>query len=694
MVFELNSSDVEKARSRIFDGDNEACFIERETILRRIAGEELTCEGGDRYLFVLERLLSELSTPVEDDDVFLGRMREGRLSGGELSSATPAGWGPGGASFGHMTLDWATLLGKGLGGVAAEARNSAARLGTAEAARFADLCGRAAKASVSFAHRYAKAAELFPKCRGAAAALRHVPELPANDFFSALQSIWFVHFVTSCVVGARDFAFGRMDQYLFPYYARDLAEGVLTRRQAVGLIAQFLMKTNEITGTATWNHRPKPIPSQASKQYLVLGGRSPEGLEQFNDLSLAILEAAEMVGMPEPVITIRMDSGSTPAVKEAAARAAVRLGPQAHFFNDAVVVPELIRRGVARKDACGYAMVGCCRADIPSKMDSGLMLAYHYHNCPEWLLAALEECPRNFEELFNAFANVSARRLRASVEEALAQQSTQPVDQFHIESLLLEGCVERCLDCHAGGASYIPQGHFLGGIATVADSIAAVKRVVFDERRMPLAEFMRIVKSDFDGNEELRAELRNRMPKFGNGNSETDGIARRAGEIMLDVLDGIRLPPRHILFSGFYSLDSHHRWGHELPSTPDGRIRGEPVSENLSPAYGADRSGVTALLRSVASLPLSRTVMGGLNVKFGGAVPAARIADLLDAYFRMGGLHVGFTFTDRRTLEDAMENPWKHRSLCVRMYGFSEYFTSLSIKEQEELARRTECRLP
>ncbi len=682
-------------RERILGGDNRHCFIERERILRAIAPEAPPLDGGCRYAFVLDRLLAEISTPVEPDDVFLGRMLEGALPEEEAKHPTPPGWG----SLGHLTLDWPSLLGKGLGAIAAEARENAASIGTNEAENFARNATSCAEAIAAFARRYAAAARMIATASHSASkghllraadALDKVPAGPACYFFSALQSMWLVHLVTSCVVGARDFALGRMDQYLLPYYMRDIAEGVLTRQEAVELLAHFLMKTNEITGTATWNHQPKPIPSQASKQYLVLGGRSPEGRELFNDLSLAILEAAELVGMPEPVLTIRMDTDSSPLIKKAAARAAVRLGSQVHFYNDAVIVPELIRRGADPADAHGYSMVGCCRVDLPGKMDSGLMLTYQYHNCVEWLMNALDKEADSFDSIIRNVQAVAADQLRAAAEKALSQLDAQPVDQFHFESLLLAGCVERCRDCHAGGAEYHPQGHFLGGIATVVDSLAAIRRLVFEERRMSLAELMRIVKSDFTGHEPLRIELKHGMPKFGNGDSEADTLARQVGEVLVTALDAIQLPPQHLLFSGFYSLDSHHRWGRELPSTPDGRVRGEPVSENQSPVYGADAGGVTALLRSVASLPLDRTVMGGLNVKFGGRVPEADIAALIETFFKMSGLHLGFTFVNRQTLLDAKAHPDQHRSLCVRLYGFSEFFVALSPDEQEELVNRTE----
>ncbi len=709
-------TNLDRLRSRVFAGDNRACFIERESILRGPAREAGALSAGDRYLFTLERLLAGISTPIECDDVFLGRMVEAPMDDALRSIEPPDGWGLGGASYGHLTLDWDTLLRKGLAAVAAEAHAQAEELGTPDAKAFASRCVRSVAAVVAFSRRYADAAESHAatlaepeksRVLKAATALRRVPEHPADDFFSALQSVWMLHLVTSCVIGARDFGLGRMDRYLLPYYRLEIGSGTLPRAQAVDLLAHFLMKCNEITGTAAWNHQPKPTPSQSSKQYVILGGRDASGAESFNDLSLAILEAAERVAMPEPVITIRMDGNSSAVVLGAAGRAATRLGAQVHFFNDAVMIPELIRRGATPADAHDYGVVGCCRVDLPGKMDSGLIMTYHYHNCVQWLLAALDgghdpvsgaviaqavrpvSAITSSEELLTQFRDVAAACLGKAVAEALARQSAQSTEQFHFESLLLDGCVEQCRDCHAGGAQYVPQGHFLGGIGTLANSLAAIDLVVFREKRMGLSDFMACCKRNFEGADELRRHILRDTPKFGNGNPHADAFAANATAALANVLDAIRLPARHLLLSGFYSLDSHHHWGRELPATPDGRLAGEPISENQSPVYGTDRAGVTALLRSAASLALRRTVMGGLNVTFAGAVPEAKLAALVATYFGMGGIHIGFTFADRAALLDARAHPERHRSLCVRLYGFSEFFVSLSEDEQAEIISRT-----
>jgi trans-4-hydroxy-L-proline dehydratase len=522
-----------------------------------------------------------------------------------------------------------------------------------------------------------------------------VPARPAYDLFSALQSIWLVHLVTSCYAGARDFAFGRMDQYLLPYYEQDLANGSLDRDGAQALLAHFMMKTNEITGTATWNHQPKPTPCQASKQYLMLGGRSAAGESQDNDLTRLILEAAEEAGMPEPVLTVRMDVDSPVDFKRAVAVAATKLGSQIHFFNDGVLTPSLARNGLVADQAHGYAVSGCCRVEMPGQ---GVWLGDHFLNAPAWLLGVLEGASElaSIDDVLEQLGEVAAREVQQVIDRVWQWKQgldagSDEMPHFHFESLLIGDCIARGLDCFRGGARHAVLPLYVGGIATVADSLVAIQRLVYDERRFGLEEFVAIVSADFIGHERLREEIVHRLPKFGNDDDEADAMAARAGRVLLDAVQGTRVPGGLRVFgAGFYSLDVHHRWGRELPATPDGRLGGEPVSENQSPVYGADTHGVTALLKSVARLPLDRTVQGGLNVKFAGAIPAQKLGALLDGYFRLGGVHAGFTFVDRSTLLEAQAHPERFRTLCVRLYGFSEYFVALSPEEQIEVIRRTE----
>jgi trans-4-hydroxy-L-proline dehydratase len=683
----------DELKQRIMAGDDSLCFIERETLLHRYAGDAKELPQESRYQFLLNHLLAGLSCPVDEHDVFLGRM----LEGPRPEDSLPCPFRCELETNGHMTLDWESLLKHGLSEIVGMALRNAGRLATEDAKVFASNARLCVEGLMSFSKRYseeairkaqtAKEAKHKISLLRSAAALEKVPGEAASSLFEALQSIWLVHLVTSSI-GARDFAFGRMDRYLLPFYERDLREGLETRDSAKELLANFLLKCNEITGLTTWNHKSKPIPCNSSKQYLMLGG----GDGGLNELSEVILEAAAIVKMPEPVISVRLcrdHSGREDGILTSALKS---LGSQLNFFNDDVIVPELRRGGVAEADALNYGMVGCCRVDLPGMMDDGMMKTYLYHNVAQWLTASLNGVSSS-EDILEKFAEVASNEMRKGTEASIECYRRQTPRQFHIESLLLRGCVERCLDHRACGCDYIPIGHFWGAIASAGNILASIDKLVFKERRFGLEKFLAIAKEDFTRNPELLSELKEPSWQFGNDNPQADRFCVSLGNILVEELDKIReefkaRSPKSLLLSGFYSLDSHHRWGREMSGTPDGRVAGEPFSENQSPSYGSDVSGPTATLKSVSRLPLARTAMGGLNLKFNGEASERHIA-LLRSYFALGGIHLGFTFTDRTTLLAAKRTPCEHRSLCVRMYGFSEYFVSLSPEEQEELIRRT-----
>jgi len=312
-------------------------------------------------------------------------------------------------------------------------------------------------------------------------------------------------------------------------------------------------------------------------------------------------------------------------------------------------------------------------------------------SCLVWLLTAMHqpEAGRDFESLLSAFKAIADAEVSKAVTKAeIRVASVAPT--FHFESILLHDCTERLRDVSQGGLRYLAQYHLFVGLATVADSLAAVRRLVFEDQRLTMAEMVNILDLDFVGHERLREEIVHCLPKFGNNLDEVDALARRVADIAFDALEQARHPGGHLLFSALYSLYLHVPWGAELSATPDGRRKGEPLSENQSPVHGADQRGITALLQSVARLPHQRTVMGGLNLLFAGQLPPEILVATTESYFTMGGLHLGLTLVDRRILAEARQNSKQHACLCVRVTGFSEFFVSLSPEVQDDVMARTE----
>jgi formate C-acetyltransferase len=697
------SSLIDRMREQVLAADNTHCFVEREDILARCAEAWRGLPQPERYTRALATLLDGLSTPIEDDDVFLGRMVEGAprwqlkgiAGGGSSHPADP--FGIAGRMRGHMTLDYGALLREGLRGIAEQCALSAEGSGGAEARAFAGRLGECVAAVCRFAERFAHAARLRAshvegpardRLTLAAEALGHVPAHSPRSFFEALQSIWLVHLVMSCIVGGRDFAFGRFDQYLLPFYRRDVGDCTLTREQAVGLLACFFVKTNVLSGTASFAHKPKPVPCAASKQYLVLGGTAPDGAPVENELSLAVLRAAMLVRLPEPDLFIRYSPRSGPAWKRAVAQAVSALQGQVQIIHDELAVGGLVRSGVPEDRAWDFTASGCCRPDFPGQQSHE-----RYHNAVGWLVRALAYGPEVVQML--GAVPESMDRILAEFQEIARQEMAKwkPAagndGGFHFESALLRDCVKRCGDFAAGGEGLHTCCHFFGGIATLANSLAAIDRVLRRGGRTALAEFLQVVAQDFVGHETMAQELRHRYPKFGNDDPEADQWARRAGLALVAALP----PPTHdtVSYGGFFSLTRHNDMGRALPATPDGRRAGQPFSENQSPVVGTDVRGPTALLRSLGNLPFDRAPAGGLNLRFATTPSPDFLAAMIDTYFTsLGGLHVGLTFVNAATLRAARQRPAEYRSLAVRITGFSEFFVRLSPEMQDEVLRRTE----
>jgi formate C-acetyltransferase len=340
-----------------------------------------------------------------------------------------------------------------------------------------------------------------------------------------------------------------------------------------------------------------------------------------------------------------------------------------------------------------YSFSGCCNLDL------------HYHTIRnEWYVPAVEilcdtlgiteAAPTarpnygSVDEILAAYYERMKKRLQEHIDTKTNNNTPQGGrDRFVLDALLAGACAEKCRYPADGGMDYAMVNFYFCGIATIADSLAAIDRLVFQEKAYTLDEFMTIVKDNFQGNEALQREITG-YEKYGN-DSDADAYAAKAGNILLDAVDSLTVPAGTYAVGGFYTLEWDHGYGLKTPATPDGRLAGTPTSENQSPVYGADKKGLTALLKSVAKLPLGRTACGGLNLMFSLKADPALLQPLLLSYFKLGGLHAGVTITDKKTLEDAIVNPGRYKSLTVRLYGFSEYFVSLPEWQQTAVLERT-----
>lgn len=658
---------INRLRDLVFEQKNDHCFIEREAFLNALPKTDE--HSTDFYATLLSDMLDSVSTPIEPNDIFAGRV---------IEAAPNAQWSacPNRTLFakGHIILDYKRLLTLGYKGILAQVEENAKKIDTEEAHIYAHNAKIVVDAIRRFALRYSEAAKKAGMTR-AAKALAHVPYEPAYDLYSALQGMWLVHMIAGCYVGSRDYAFGYVDEYLYPYYQKEKENGATDEEISV-MLAGFFIKCNEICGRHPHNFRQKPVLSQASKQYVLLdGGRA-------NEFSHVILDAAVINNMAQPEFTVVLSEKSSDAFHNKVFEAMSVLVDKLQVYHCEKIQNFLFEKGLPEEVALRPAFSACCTADL------------YLHSCREeyYLSTVKNFCKTLYEnefstkeEFLEAYSKVITAKCEAYLEETRSPDREWSKCVFVMDSLLLGTCNDVC-DYIPYGLTYRAKNIFLPGIATLGNSLCALDTLVFNGD-VPYSRFVEMLKADFAGYADLDERIA-ALPKFGN-DLDADRYTVEMANLLIDAVEAAKHTEKEILMPSFYSLERDTSSAPEIPATPDGRRAGTPFSENQSPVYGTDKNGITALLNSLSKLPFHRTPAGGLNLTFSSKVEPPILRALVETYFQKGGLHVGMTVLNRETLEDAIKCPEKYKSLTVRMYGFSEYFVSLSPVEQHAVLSRT-----
>ncbi len=776
---------IKKLKAKLFNMDDRTVFLERLFLMRKAYEKHRDRAPSALYALVLEEILAGMSIVIDPDDLIAGRIREsvptevdehaireiaeyysrvcpeavrghqthiedwafaGRNAGqpgnGFQAAAKPVWF----STSGHITVSWETLLSEGMSGVREKAGRSAERIGGSDPEKekkleFLEAVTVSCNAVIAFAERYAEAVERYAEdernperreeLRLMGRILKRVPAYPATTFREALQSVWLLDLIMHQVCGSRDYTPGRMDQYLYDYYRKDIERGLMTRDDAIELLQNFFIHTVEISGLGDHTHgsdhfhytTTAPVKRSLCKdsvQYLVLAGQTPQGLDACNELSSVILDAMDGVRTKSPDIVIRyhkaIDRDFWLKACEISARGLNNIG----VYNDDPVIAAFVNGGVRSEDAVNYSHYGCCNPAIPGK---DAQIRENQRNLVKILELALNdgydpvadfqrgphtgrvEEIGSFDELMAALKV----QLDADVVRTIERNEARYTEYFHskpfsFESCLLEGCVEEATDCNdpkrnpaMGGSGYIHFTMLGGGLATAADSLAAIKKAVFEDGELTLAELKNTLDANYDGQEMFRLKLMNKYPKFGNDDDYVDSIASDiAGAYCKSVHDnGKNRPHLGLCWPLLYTYHRYRSCGLETGATPDGRAAFEPVSENQSPVNGRDVKGVSALINSLSKLKTSfaYTPGGGLTINMHPtALTAGKgakvIADLHETYFEKGGLYIQLNVIDRDTLIEAKNHPEKHRDLLVRVTGYSAYFVTLSPESQDNIIAR------
>ncbi|GAK48912.1 formate C-acetyltransferase [Candidatus Moduliflexus flocculans] len=540
-----------------------------------------------------------------------------------------------------------------------------------------------------------------------------ISEQPPRDFREALQAMWFLFVLLQMESNASSFSPGRFDQYMLPFLARDLERGALTLPEAQILLEYFWLKFNEIV----------LLRSSSSARYfagfpigfnLVVGGQLANGRDATNFLSYMCLRAQADVGLTQPNLSIRIHNGSPQEFLTAAAQVISQGSGMPQVFNDEVIIPGQINRGIAPEDALNYAVVGCVELSTPGKAlgwsDASM---FNMTRVLELTLFGGKD-PQTGTQIglptppLDAMADLD--ELEAAYDAQLAHfvplmvKGCNIVDSIHAEtlpspflSLVIEDCVERGVDVTAGGAHYNFSGVQGVQVANVADSLAVIRQAVFEEHWVGSQELLAILRNNFAQQETLRQRLIHRVPKFGNDDDRVDRYAQKWANRFSELVAQHPTIRGGVYQPGFYTVSAHVPMGSHVGATPDGRLAGTPLADGgLSPTAGRDAKGPTAALRSVGKLDLKLASNGTLlNMKFlpsffDGREALKKFVTLLRGFCQLNIPHVQFNVVSAETLRQAQANPEEFRHLVVRVAGYSAYFTELDHELQEEIIRRTE----
>ena len=628
---------------------------------------------------------------------------------------------------GHLVLGHENVIRQGLGGIKEKAKKRLDKLReeNPDESRGADFlqaviicCGGA----IAFAHRFAKEAERLAKMEARpsrrrellkmAGNCRRVPANPPRTFHEAMQCLWFTQVIANISYGmAATFALGRVDQYLYPFYARDVEAGTITEAGAQELIDELQLKLTSNMLLLPEAGADVASTLGTSPQPITIGGQTKDGSDATNELSYMILESSRKLRAVVNNLAIRIHSRTPENFLLRSCRVYRSTSGQA-FYNDEVIIPALLRDGYTLEDARDYAIVGCveptgsgdtfaCTGGNDLKLGGVFEMVLtngDYRLMPGQGLGTGDPSSfKSFDDLMDAFRRQLEHNVKMVADAVNAKDAVYRAEfPAPFVSATLTGCVENGRDATDGGARYNFGSITARGLGTTADSLAAIKKLVFDDRVLTMSEVLELLRTNFEGKDDVRQLLINRAPKYGNDDDYVDSIAREVASLFCrEVTKHQSIRGGHFRPS-FYSYGTHVLDGLFLGATPDGRMAGEAISNGISPVNAREEKGPTAVLKSAAKLE-HRLMSNGnaLNLRL---LPSLvrdegtlrKVMSLVKTYFRLGGMHLQFNVVSRETLEDAQQHPQNHRDLVVRVSGYSAFFTDLGKLIQDDIIARTE----
>lgn len=627
--------------------------------------------------------------------------------------------------LGRISVDFGKVLNKGLSAIIEEAKLELEKLplGTVAAQEKRDFLNAvviACNAAIKFARRYAFLAKSMVRqetnlerkreLERIAETCEWVPARPARSFYEAIQSFWFIHLLTMIENCANGHSPGRFSQYMYPFYKKDKEEGRITEEQAIELLELLFIKFSEL---GRFDPKRTFLRTQGTLfQNLSFGGITPKGKDATNEVDFLVLEAQRRVRMIQPTLSILYhDNMSEEFLLKAAEVVRTGIGMPA-FFNSDLNIQRLLDHGSTLEDARNHAIIGCVEAGWSH---CGSALRGGYVNMPKLLELALNNGrdPATGKQMGLQTGKAEDFQSYDELNKALMQQlqyiMTLYLDSFYtaqalnaefmpvpFTSSLVDDCIKNGKDVRRGGARYSMDGSTPVGTINLANSLAAIKKLVFEEKRITMRQLLEALRADFAGYEDIHRMLLD-TPKYGNDDNYVDEIAREWYDAFYEEhqkrQDALGRAARAMTIS----VTSHFPFGTVVGALPSGRKAHLPLADgSASPEPGTDKNGPAAVIRSAAKV-IDTTKYGSslLNMKFHPTALATReglrkLIALIKTYFDMGGHHVQFNVVSADTLRNAQLHPEEYQDLIVRVAGFSAFFIHLDKTVQNEIIRRTE----
>lgn len=549
-----------------------------------------------------------------------------------------------------------------------------------------------------------------------------VPYEPAETFQEAVQSVWFIQLILQIESNGHSLSYGRFDQYMYPYYDRDIKNGTIKESEALELLTCLWIKTLTINKVRSQAHT---LSSAGSPMYqnVTIAGQTTDKKDAVNDLSFLVLKSVAQTRLTQPNLTVRYHKNINKHFLDECVEV-MRLGfGMPALNNDEIIIPSFMDWQVKEEDAYNYSAIGCVETAVPGKWGYRCT-GMSYINFPRMLLCTMNNGVdltsnkrftkgygyftemESYEELLKAWDKTIREITRYSVivENVIDKASERDVPDI-LCSALTDDCIARGKTIKEGGAVYDFISGLQVGIANMADCLAAIKKLVYEEKKITRQELWNVILDDFSSpkNKKIQEMLIREAPKYGNDDDYVDQLIVEAYDSYIEEIEKYpntrynRGPIGGIRYAGTSSISANVGQGMSTMATPDGRNAFEPLAEGCSPAHNSDKNGPTAVFKSVSKLRTNK-ITGGvlLNQKMTPQMLSTeenrqKLELLIKTFFnRLHGYHVQYNIVSKETLIDAQKHPEKHKDLIVRVAGYSAFFNVLSKKTQDDIIGRTE----